>query len=246
MAFLREGAGALPGILGEHEQRYIHLAMHHDLTDIEHRDRVGGVHPDAERRIPLVGATLQAVGRAHYHVGGDQGARTEGACGIAPLMEPADGRQLPVGELQSLRRAVIHGDANDDNLLVDDSGDRVCGIIDFGDLMNTALIAELSVAAAYATLGKPDPVAAVLPLLRGYHAEYPLEEREVRLLGELLQIRLAVSLANCAHRRRQHPENEYLSVSSARAWDVLDLLADVDLGTLGDTFERARREVTAR
>jgi Ser/Thr protein kinase RdoA (MazF antagonist) len=150
------------------------------------------------------------------------------------------------GELLELRRAVIHNDPNDENLLLDESGDHVTGIIDFGDLMNTALIAELAVAAAYACLGKPDPVAAVLPILRGYHAEYPLEEREVRMLGELLQIRLAVSLANCAHWSRQHPENEYLSVSSARAWDVLDLLADVDLGSLGDTFERARGEVTPR
>ena len=69
--------------------------------------------------------------------------------------------------IPGLRTQVVHGDANDYNVLanrVEDTppggryGDRrVTGIIDFGDAMRTWLAAEPAVAGAYAMLSRRDP-----------------------------------------------------------------------------------------
>ena len=64
---------------------------------------------------------------------------------------------------ERLPRSVIHGDANDHNVIVAPSnapgepGQSVAGLIDFGDMVHGYTVGDLSVAAAYAMLDKPDP-----------------------------------------------------------------------------------------
>lgn len=72
--------------------------------------------------------------------------------------------------LAALPRGVIHGDANDHNIVVTGSGceARVSGLIDFGDAMDSPLVCGLAIALAYAMLGKPDPVASAAHVVRGY------------------------------------------------------------------------------
>ncbi|MEE8467562.1 MAG: phosphotransferase [Planctomycetota bacterium] len=149
-------------------------------------------------------------------------------------------RILP--ELRNLRRSVIHGDANDYNILVDDAGARVTGIIDFGDLLTTALVNELGIAMAYVMLGESDPLAAASSLLAGYQSEFPLEEREVRLLPELAVTRLVVSVTCSAYERAKHPENTYLSVTEAPGWELLERLEGVDLQAAAAMLLDTRRE----
>ena len=48
-----------------------------------------------------------------------------------------------------LRSAVIHGDVNDQNVLVDAAGTRVLGVIDFGDMAHSWLVNEIAIATAY-------------------------------------------------------------------------------------------------
>lgn len=149
-------------------------------------------------------------------------------------------RILP--ELKGLRRSVIHNDANDYNILVDDAGERVTGIIDFGDMLHTALVNEMGIAMAYVMLGENDPLTAAASLLAGYQAEFPLEECEVRLLPELAVTRLVVSVTCSAHERAEHPENTYLSVTEAPAWELLDRLEKTDLQAAAEMLENTRRE----
>src|SRR5579859_5994770 len=63
--------------------------------------------------------------------------------------------------LPELRQSVIYHDANDYNVIVgrdEATGERrVTGVIDFGDMLRTATIAELAIACAYAMLGKTEP-----------------------------------------------------------------------------------------
>src|SRR5947207_4093257 len=68
--------------------------------------------------------------------------------------------------LARLRRAVVHNDPNDYNLLV--SGRSVCGILDFGDAVYSYAIADLAIAIAYAVLDKPDPLDTATAVVRGY------------------------------------------------------------------------------
>ena len=102
--------------------------------------------------------------------------------------------------LPRLRHQVVHNDINPLNVLVDPGDEaHVCGVIDFGDLTHTALIADAAVAAAEQI--PPDcgddarlAGAAVLDLAAAYHEIAPLEEAELALLGTLTAARLAANL----------------------------------------------------
>ena len=130
--------------------------------------------------------------------------------------------------LGALRAGTIYNDANDHNVLVrgeDPWARRVVGAIDFGDLVHSPLVCDLAIAAAYATLGKVDPVAAAARVAAGFHAVLPLLEAEVDLLDALIETRLAVSVVNSAVQRGAIPDDPYLTISESPAWDALERLA---------------------
>ena len=110
-----------------------------------------------------------------------------------------------------LRKSVIHGDANDYNVLVD--GNTVVGIIDFGDVVYSYTVGDLAIAIAYVVLGKADPFAAAEPVIDGYREEFPLTRDELDALWPLVRLRLCMSVCLAAHQQQQQPDNEYLGVS---------------------------------
>jgi 4-aminobutyrate aminotransferase-like enzyme len=128
-----------------------------------------------------------------------------------------------------LRTALVHNDANDHNVLVreDLEGQAVAGIIDFGDMLRSYVLGEVAIAAAYAMLGKRDPIGAAARVLAGYHREHPVPEEELLVLLDLIRLRLATSVSISARRARTEPENDYLFVSEAPAWKALDELSRV-------------------
>ena len=67
-------------------------------------------------------------------------------------------------QIHRLRHAYIHNDANDYNVLV--QGNRVSGLIDFGDMVYTALINNLAIACTYAMLNEEDPLAVAASIVR--------------------------------------------------------------------------------
>ena len=125
-----------------------------------------------------------------------------------------------------LRRQVIYNDANDHNVLVESDGSRqrVGGFVDFGDLLESYLIADPAIAVAYATLGSRRPLAAAAAVVRGYHAVVPLSDEELDALVPLALARLAVSVCLSAARRREAPDNAYLAISEGPAWEALERL----------------------
>jgi len=132
--------------------------------------------------------------------------------------------------LEGLRRGVIHNDANDWNVIVAagaPSDRRVTGILDFGDMVEAPLVSELAIGAAYAILGKPDPLAALADVVAGYHEGLPLTEAELALVFPLVCTRLSVSVVNAALQRTLHPDNQYLAISEAPAWEALERLEAV-------------------
>ena len=112
-----------------------------------------------------------------------------------------------------LRRSVIHGDANDYNLLVDPQSMTVTGLIDFGDMVYSYTVGDLAIAIAYVILDKTDPHAAAAEIVRGYLSEFALLEEELDALWPLVRLRLAMSVCLAAHQLRQQPENQYLQIS---------------------------------
>src|SRR5882672_8863699 len=136
-----------------------------------------------------------------------------------------------VPALPRLRRSVIYGDANDHNVLVGDAWTqprKITGMIDFGDMHYGITASEAAIAAAYGILGKEEPLAAATAIVAGYHGAFPLDEMEVSVLFALIGARLAVSVTNSAHRKTLKPDDAYVTVSEAPAWEALERLGKIN------------------
>ena len=131
----------------------------------------------------------------------------------ASLIEDADLRALVLKcrfePTTELRRSVIHGDANDYNVLVDPDTMTVSGLIDFGDMVYSYTAGDLAIALAYVVLGEGDP----RDVIAGYESEFGLLDEEREALWPLVRLRLGMSVCMAAHQQRQQPENEYLGIS---------------------------------
>jgi len=125
---------------------------------------------------------------------------------------------------QQLRKSVVHNDINDNNVIVTDDliEPEVKAIIDYGDAMHTQLINDLAVAIAYAVMGKPDPLSAAIPVVKGYHNSFPLHEKELEFLYTLVAMRLVISVTKSAMNKQAEPDNRYLLISEKPAWDLLN------------------------
>ncbi|MCB0689683.1 MAG: aminotransferase class III-fold pyridoxal phosphate-dependent enzyme, partial [Saprospiraceae bacterium] len=126
-------------------------------------------------------------------------------------------------QLPALRKSVNYNDAHEHNLLVSGSPEKpeINGVIDFGDALYCETINELAIASAYAGMYLPDPLNAIADVVRGYHSQFTIEEKELSVLYSLISARLMLTVANAAWNKYHEPENEYLQVSEKPAWDLL-------------------------
>lgn len=133
-------------------------------------------------------------------------------------------------ELAKLRHSVVYGDANDYNVIVGPAWPlprKAVSVIDYGDMHHSVTVSEVAVAVAYAILGKRDALAAAAAVARGFHRAFPLREEELALLYGLVCTRLAVSVVNSAHRKTLKPDDPYVTVSEAPAWEAIERLARI-------------------
>jgi Ser/Thr protein kinase RdoA (MazF antagonist) len=147
-----------------------------------------------------------------------------------------------VPQMPDLRRSVIYGDANDYNVLVHwdpDAAAPTVGLIDFADMHEGLIVADAAVTAAYALLGKTDPLSATSSIVAGFHRALPLEPSELQLLFPLIVMRLAVSVVNSAMRKPSRPDDPYITISEAPAWAALERLAAVHPRLAHYTFRHA-------
>jgi 4-aminobutyrate aminotransferase-like enzyme/Ser/Thr protein kinase RdoA (MazF antagonist) len=131
--------------------------------------------------------------------------------------------------LPTLRQSVNYNDANDYNVLVshDLQDPHVPGVIDFGDVTYTHTINELAIALAYATMGKPDPLEAACHVVKGFNRAFAIREEELEVLFPLMATRLLISVTCSELNRIEHPENKYLQISDAPAWELLKKLRNI-------------------
>ena len=147
---------------------------------------------------------------------------------VQQVLERYESQVVP--QLPTLRKSAIYGDANDYNVLVSSPSAPLPGgvsVIDFGDMHHGLVVAEPAVAAAYALIGKSEPLAAAAALVGGFHGVFPLEETELLVLFPLICVRLAVSVVNSAQRKTLVPDDPYVIVSEAPAWEALARLAEI-------------------
>jgi 4-aminobutyrate aminotransferase-like enzyme/Ser/Thr protein kinase RdoA (MazF antagonist) len=147
-----------------------------------------------------------------------------------------------VPALAGVRASVIHGDANDYNVLIGPPTGRprqAVSLIDFGDMLSSRLVCEPAIAAAYALLGKTDPLGAAAQVVAGYHGAFPLDEAEIALLDPLIRARLCVSVVNSAQRKALEPDDPYITISEAPAWAALERLDAIHPRFAHYTFRQA-------
>jgi hydroxylysine kinase len=109
--------------------------------------------------------------------------------------------------LADVATQVIHTDFHGENLLTD-SGERIVGILDFGDALAGPVAMDVGVAACYQLGGlgpdgfRGDVLGPALDVVAGYHAVDPLSGADLGLVAEFIVARVAtriiVSQANAA------------------------------------------------
>jgi len=151
-------------------------------------------------------------------------------------------RLIALGDaMPGLRHGVIHNDGNDHNVLVDDEGRSVAGVLDLGDAVHTVVLNELAVTAAYAALDARDPLAVIATVQAGFEETCPLTADERTSLLEMVALRLATSVALSAHQSRLDPGDAYLTVSERPAWELLEALIAIDPAIAAERIAEERR-----
>lgn len=140
-----------------------------------------------------------------------------------------------------LPKSVVHNDVNNYNILIskDLLSSGVTGIIDFGDAIYTQTINDLAILLAYAIMEVPDPLAAAIDVIKGYHEAYKISENELAHLFTLVAMRLITTVTKTAVRRSKDQASAYHIISEQPAWDVLEKWIQVDSEFANYSFRNA-------
>lgn len=128
------------------------------------------------------------------------------------------------GALDSLPWQFIHGDMNPENLMGE--GDRVTGLVDFGDACFNPTVCDLAIGLAYPMMDTDNAMSAMEIFLSGYQEVRELSEAEHQVLLPLVVGRLVTSIAISTERRGIDPDNPNWFGGEAGAWALLDSLRE--------------------
>jgi Ser/Thr protein kinase RdoA (MazF antagonist) len=143
--------------------------------------------------------------------------------------------------LSRFRAQVVHNDMSRSNVVVDPgTGERVTGIIDFGDMMHAPLVCDIAVGASYRWTPDEHPLAGAARFVAGYKSVLALEDEEVSVLFTLIKARLALVCAIVEWQVRRFPEKrEYVSRWNSEITQSLLRLTEVSRSEAADILLRA-------
>jgi hydroxylysine kinase len=118
--------------------------------------------------------------------------------------------------LARLRHQFVHNDFNARNILVDpDDESRVAGIIDFGDAVRTALVADVAVGVT-GQLATPETAQdAIREFVDAYCEVEPLHQEELAILGWLIAGRTVLNAVLTARRRAEESSDGHFEAFDA-------------------------------
>ncbi len=124
--------------------------------------------------------------------------------GVAAVIGQIEARIAP--HFEGLRRQVVHNDLNNMNVLVETADETtIAGVIDFGDLAHTALIADVAIAAADQIADEASPHDSIRDFVSAYHETTPLLPAELALLNSLIAGRLLMDVVIPSWHRVMNP-----------------------------------------
>lgn len=108
--------------------------------------------------------------------------------------------------LATLRSQFVHNDFNSRNLIVDPADEsRVVGVIDFGDSVHTALVADVAVG-AIGQLAAPETAnESIREFVRAYCEVEPLSSEELAILPRLIAGRIVQNVVMTSWYRARDP-----------------------------------------
>jgi hydroxylysine kinase len=138
------------------------------------------------------------------------------------------------------RRQVVHNDFNPHNVLVDPVDPSwVSGVLDFGDMVETALVNDIAVAASYQVSGAQSLEYAA-EFVAAYHSVSPLQPEEIAILFDLIAVRHVTTITITEWRAQLYPENRaYIMRNHPRAAEGLRSFAAIDRTEAQRAFRRA-------
>jgi hydroxylysine kinase len=171
---------------------------------------------------------------------------------LRPLLDelPASGREglaecldrfhaVVAPRLAGVPTQVIHTDFHGENLLAD--GERVTGILDFGDALAGPVAMDVGVAACY-QLGDGDLLAPAVDVVAGYHAADPLSDDDLSLAAEFMVARVAARIIlSQAHAARDPANRAYLLLRTPQAIAHFAALRAIGLDEIGGRLSAACR-----
>ena len=181
-------------------------------------------HPAGRRDFPWDVAYIDFIKEHKHYLESKEGV-------VDHFIDQYEQIVLPI--TSKLRKALIHNDGNDHNVLVNEDGET-CGIIDFGDMVYTYIACEPAVCMAYVALGKDEPLEPIVQVLKGFHERFPLTLLELSALIYMVCIRLCITVTMAAYRKQLFPDNKYISVTENQAFDFLGKMQNEDLNRWSD------------
>jgi Ser/Thr protein kinase RdoA (MazF antagonist) len=146
-------------------------------------------------------------------------------------------------DLKEARQQVAHFDLHRDNLLRPNARDEsVCGVIDFGDMVQGPLVCDPAIVAASFS-SQRDPVGGMAAAINGYHQAYPLSEVELALLYDLILARLVqtVLLTDFRLEETLNPP-AFLTGLRAETMETVEMIMGLDGAAVTRAFHSACRQ----
>ncbi|CAD7703597.1 unnamed protein product [Ostreobium quekettii] len=141
----------------------------------------------------------------------------------------------------TLPRQLVHTDANESNVLVDESDTQILGIIDFGEMNVGHRAMDVAHAMAYQmAFSRGDRMEPAVCILKGYLSVNPLLPTEIDVLPVMIMGRMAQSIVLGAYSAAQDPSNEsYIMDGKDGMWAVVQHIREVGPGKMADMLKAA-------
>ncbi|MBC3774773.1 aminotransferase [Pseudomonas sp. SWRI99] len=149
-------------------------------------------------------------------------AAEQSECRLQPLLD-----KLPV--------QAIHMDITDDNVVWQRDAQhhwQLQGVIDFGDLVRTWRITDLSVTCAALLHHADGDPFVILPAVKAYHAANPLQYEELQALWPLIVARAAVLVLSGEQQVSIDPGNTYSRDNLSHEWEIFRVATSVPLALM--------------
>lgn len=174
-------------------------------------------HPGLERTLQWDARHANALIEHLLPVIQDEQRRTL----IADVAQQAERRLQPLKA--NLPVQAIHMDITDDNAVWQRDAQRqwqLQGVIDFGDLVRTWRITDLSVTCAALLHHADGDPFFILPAIKAYHAVNPLQRDELLALWPMIVARAAVLVLSGEQQVAIDPQNQYSRDNLEHEWEI--------------------------